>query len=186
MKTIDAAFSEMDRINFVHETLKSEAYIDAPLPIGYGQTISQPSTVKRILEWLEVRPGDNVLDIGSGSGWTTALLSSLVGPLGKVSAVEIIPELLKFGKANCERLNIRNTEFFLGERGAYGLPNSGQFKRILVSAAAKKLPTKLLDQLAIGGKMIIPVNNDILEIFKVSSDKIKTTVHSGFVFVSLI
>src|SRR5450830_1043363 len=99
MDTISNAFNEIDRVDFVPNDQKSRAHLDIPLPIGHGQTISQPYTVRRMLEWLDARAGDIILDVGSGSGWTTVLLSFIVGPDGVVYAVERIPELLKFGKA---------------------------------------------------------------------------------------
>ena len=86
--------------------------LTSPLPIGFGQTISQPTTVKFMLSWLDAMPGDEVLDIGSGSGWTSALLADIVGPQGIVYAVERIPELVKFGRDNCRRLGIENVFFF--------------------------------------------------------------------------
>jgi len=155
-----------------------------PLPIGFGQTISQPTTVACMLEWLAPEPGDKVLDVGSGSGWTTALLSELVGRKGKVYAVERIPELVTFGEENCARSGIANAKFFqAGEQ--YGLPEYAPYNKILVSAAAKTLPAELLDQLRINGTLVIPVRSDILEITKTAEDEYETLKHSGFVFVPL-
>jgi protein-L-isoaspartate(D-aspartate) O-methyltransferase len=186
MDTLNKAFEKIDRIDFVPDYQKSSASLDVPLPIGYGQTISQPYTVKHMLQWLDARVGDIVLDVGSGSGWTTALLSFIIGPKGKVYAVERIPELLKFSKVNCMKYGIKNTQFFNANEKVYGLPEKSPYNRILVSAAAKDLPDELLKQLIIGGKMVIPVNNDILEISKISKNKINTIKHPGFIFVPLI
>lgn len=185
MDAIERAFHTIDRQNFVPVSLRDQAYRDTPLPIGYGQTISQPWTVRRMLEWLDAQPNDKVMDVGSGSGWTTALLSEIIGPEGKVYAVEIIPQLVEFGKNNCQNIGVKNAEFFQAGK-EYGLPHLAPFDRILVSAAAKTLPMILVDQLKIGGKLVIPVNNDILEITKTSEKDYKTIVHPGFIFVPLI
>lgn len=185
MSSITDAFEAIDRSNFIPDEYKAEAKADAPLPIGYGQTISQPTTVRLMLTWLDVKPGNRVLDVGSGSGWTTALLSALSGKTGKVFAVELIPELVKQGKNNCERIGINNVEF-LQAASEYGLPKQAPYDRILVSASAKQLPAELIDQLKIGGILVIPVKNDILEITKKSPHEYETTTHPGFIFVPLI
>lgn len=185
MDHIEKAFQKISRANFVTEDQRGLAAIDAPLPIGFGQTISQPSTVKLMLEWLEAEPGSKVLDIGSGSGWTTALISHIIGLKGKVYATERIPELVDFGRNNSERIGAKNVKFF--QAGIkYGLPKHAPFDRILVSAAAQKLPEELLAQLNVGGKLVIPVQNDILEITKTSDTEYETNVHPGFVFVPLV
>lgn len=158
---------------------------DMPLPIGYSQTISQPTTVEMMLEWLEVQPGDKVLDVGSGSGWTTALLSVLAGPKGHVYAVERIPELVEFGRDNVERLGTRNVSFHqAGDE--FGLPAESPFDRILVSASADELPNGLINQLKPGGKLVIPVQNSIFEIRKKPGGEVESTEHPGFVFVPLL
>ena len=181
---IEKAFTEIDRGDFVLPQYLGSVDVDAPLPIGEGQTISQPTTVKMMLEWLDPRPGEKVLDIGSGSGWTTALLANIVGPEGKIYAVEIIPELKKFGEENCCCAGIKNVEFFLAG-AVLGLPEFAEFDRILVSAAAEELPKELLDQLKVGGKLVIPIGNSIFEIKKEKSGA-KSIEHRGFVFVPLI
>lgn len=185
MSEVEKAFKTVKRVGFVPSKLKGLASIDSPLPIGFGQTISQPTTVRMMLTWLDPQLGESVLDIGSGSGWTSALLSKLVGEEGKVYAVEKIPELLAFGESNCQKAGVTNIEFFLAKK-PYGLPQNAPYHRILVSAAAQKLPFELLDQLRNDGKLIIPVKHDVLEITKVSPTEHTTTVHPGFVFVPLI
>ena len=182
---IESAFEVVDRANFVPQELRGSVDIDAPLPIGFGQTISQPYTVKLMLEWLDPQPGDKVLDVGSGSGWTTALLSHLVGPKGWIYGVERVPELMEFGQENCERAGVSNARFFTaGEE--FGLPEEAPFERILVSASADRLPQELVDQLKIGAKMVIPVHNDILEITKKSAGDLDIKKHPGFIFVPLL
>ena len=159
-KEITDAFLHVDRKNFVLSEYEDEAYGDYPLPIGYGQTISQPTTVAMMLEWLQPKKGEKILDVGSGSGWTTALLADIVGPAGKVFGVEIVPELVAFGqknldKSNCPKANILQA----GEK--LGLPQEAPFDRILVSAAGRVIPKELVDQLKIGGTMVIPVGSSI-------------------------
>ncbi|MBX4199374.1 protein-L-isoaspartate O-methyltransferase [Candidatus Saccharibacteria bacterium] len=184
MDRVQEALNSVPRENFLPAYAKGQ-HVDVPLPIGFGQTNSQPTTVRMMLEWLEVEKGDTVLDVGSGSGWTTALLSHLVGPSGKVCAVELIPELVEFGRDNCQRFGVRNAKFHqAGE--AFGLPKYAPYDRILVSASARELPDELLDQIKVGGKMVIPVGRDILEIEKLSEDNYETRTHHGFVFVPLI
>jgi len=157
-----------------------------PLPIGYGQTISQPSTVRLMLDWLDVKSGDKVLDLGSGSGWTAALLSMLAGSEGKVYAVERIPELLRFGEANCSRVGVRNISFHLAPTSGYGLKEFAPYDRILVSASAHDIPEELLGQLASGGKMVIPVENSVMEVFRDATGSYTYHDHPGFVFVPLV
>lgn len=185
MDLIEQAFRNMPRKSFVPDVIRDNADIDAPLPIGFGQTNSQPTTVQLMLSWLDAQPGDKILDVGSGSGWTTALLSQIVGSNGKVYAVEIIPELVELGKENCNRAGIQNAQFIQAGNEC-GLLRFAPYDRILVSASAQKLPNELLNQLKIGGKLVIPVQNDILEIVKSSKDKHDIKIHSGFVFVPLV
>lgn len=185
MDAIEKAFAKYKRQNFMPEDIQDQANWDMALPIGFGQTISQPTTVQMMLEWLEVEPGNKILDVGSGSGWTTALLSYLTGPKGKIYAVEKIEPLLEFGRNNCQNAGVKNAKFYPSGKG-YGLPKQAPYDRILVSAAAKEIPQALLNQLKIDGKMVIPVKNDILEITKTSKNNYETTIHSGFIFVPLV
>ncbi len=185
MDRIENAFHEVPRHEFLPTVVKPMAKLDNALSIGYGQTNSQPYTVKLMLKWLEPKPGEKIMDVGSGSGWTTALLSHLVGPKGKIYAVEKVPELVEFGRKNCARLEIKNAEFFKSGL-TFGLPKYAPFDRILVSASAQKLPNELIDQLQTGGKMVIPIRNDILEITKTGKDHYEAITHSGFVFVPLV
>ncbi|HEX5447979.1 MAG TPA: protein-L-isoaspartate O-methyltransferase [Candidatus Saccharimonadales bacterium] len=185
MDRIDSAFKAIKREWFVPEELKARSAVDTPLPIGFGQTISQPYTVRMMLEWLQVQPGDKILDVGSGSGWTSALLGYLTGPSGQVHAVEIVPALVAFGRANSRRTGLKNIRFHQAGR-RYGLPRLAPYDRILVSATADEIPAELTNQLKPGGKLVIPVKNDIVEAQKQPGGKLETKTHPGFVFVPLI
>lgn len=185
MVSVHQAFKAIERKNFLPARVAKRWRQDAPLPIGYGQTNSQPSTVRMMLRWLDAQVGNKVLDVGSGSGWTTALLAHMVEDKGRVYAVELVPELVSFGKKNCQQLGIPNVSFH--RAGAtFGLAKHAPFDRILVSAASNHLPKDLLNQLKIGGKLVVPVKNDILEITKTSKTKHDTINHPGFVFVPLL
>lgn len=185
MQRIDSALKHIHRSHFVPESSRHLAHLDMPLPIGFDQTISQPTTVKRMLHWLEPQPGNTVLDVGSGSGWTSALLSYLVGENGEVFAVERIPELLKLGEENCRKLNLSNIHFHPAST-YYGLREYAPYDRILVSAAADSLPPELLDQLKPGGVLVIPIRNDITIIRKHIDGSIETKTEPGYVFVPLL
>ena len=113
MPAIISAFQKIDRADFVLPQYSNEAYEDYPLPIGHGQTISQPATVAFMLELLQPKIGEKILDIGAGSGWATALLAEIVGKDGKVYGLEIISELVEFGKNNLGKYNFNNAEILL-------------------------------------------------------------------------
>jgi protein-L-isoaspartate(D-aspartate) O-methyltransferase len=175
------AFLSVDRIDFVPSELHAMAYDDQPLPIGSAQTISQPYTVAFMLELLQVKSTDRVLDVGSGSGWTTALLASMSK---SVDAVERVEELVAFSKKNLERYAFTNVKVHKAKR-TLGLPGE-QFDKILVSCAADEVPKPLLDQLCVGGVMVIPVMNSIIKVIKNSEENIQVQEYPGFVFVPLI
>lgn len=179
------AFEKIDRADFVLPEFHQEAHEDYPLPIGGGGTISQPYTVAFMLELLQPEPGDKILDIGSGSGWSTALLAQIVGEQGKVVGLEIVPELVEFGQKNLAKYNFPNAEIRQATPGVVGLPNESPFDRILVSAAASKIPEELIGQLKSPGRLVIPVQNSIWLVKKNSAGQISKTEYPGFVFVPL-
>lgn len=182
-KQIIDAFLNVDRIDFI-PSYTNEVYYDTPLPIGEFQTISQPTTVAIMLEMLSPKKGESILDIGSGSAWTTALLSYIVKDEGSVTGLERIDSLVKLGRKNLQKYNFKNAEI-LKASDKLGIEGK-KFDKILVSAAAEKIPYELTDQLKPGGKLVIPVRSSIYEITKEENDKLKTIEHYGFVFVPLI
>ena len=183
-QSIIHAFLMIDRADFVLDRTAQDIYEDYPLPIGHGQTISQPRTVAMMMEMLEPKEGDKILDIGSGSGWTTALLGFIVGDKGAVTGVERVSELVKFGNHNLEKYNLKNVKI-IPAQDELGLVGE-EFDRILVSAAASEFPYKLLQQLKTGGKLVIPVGNSIYEIIKKEDSELEGKEHYGFTFVPLI
>jgi protein-L-isoaspartate(D-aspartate) O-methyltransferase len=182
---VRAAFVRVDRCDFVSADYLSECYEDYPLPIGYEQTISQPTTVAFMLEKLGAQPGERVLDVGSGSGYTTALLSEIVGDGGFVYGTELVAELVEFGRSNLAKYAPANAAIEEASE-EIGLPGEAPFERILVSAEAQELPGALLEQLAVGGTMVIPIVESIWKIYKTESGTLETEEFPGFVFVPLV
>lgn len=179
------AFKAIDRKHFVLPEYRGEAYGDYPLPLGYGQTISQPSTVAFMLELLQPKLNDQILDIGSGSSWTTALLAHIVGTGGSVIGVEIIEGLVELGIRNLKHYNF--THAHIEKAGpSLGLPSHEPFDRILVSASADKLPENLVPQVRIGGIIVIPVRDAILKVTRTATNHQEIETYKGFAFVPLI
>lgn len=180
---IIAAFARVDRGHFVPPSSKSAAYEDRPLPLAVGSTISQPTTVAIMLELLQPVGGDQVLDVGAGSGWTTALLAACVGPDGFVTGTEILPELVTTGQRRLTEFGITNATIKM----ATDIPGSADlsFDKILVSAAVPNVPNALLAQLAVGGTMVIPVGTSLQKIRRVTNERLETEVREGFLFVPL-
>jgi len=182
------AFSEISRIEFLPEELEFEAEADIALPIGYGQTISQPMTVAMMFELLDLARDQKVLDVGSGSGWTSALLSYVVGKKGKVIAIERNQGLCDFGKNNADKFNYVKDGIakFICADGSAGFPEEAPYDRILVSASTECVPNELKEQLKVGGKMVIPVLHSIWYMEKKGKDDFYKEEFQGFSFVPLI
>lgn len=183
--SIIKAFLSVDRVDFVNDDYLDAPYVDQPLSIGFEQTISQPYTVAFMLELLSPQEGELILDVGSGSGWTTALLAQIVGESGRVYGLELVPELVRFGQENLNKYdfsqaNIRQASSKLG------LPEEAPFDRILVSAGDSEVPSGLLQQLKIGGVLVMPVRDAIWKIVRTSETKTKIEKFEGFVFVPLV
>lgn len=172
-----AAFGRVDRADFVPEELKSLAYLDGPLPIGHGATISQPTVVAFMLELLSPAPTHAILDVGAGSGYTTALLCQVAA---NVYAVELEPALIRAANGALEKY--ADIEIAQAS-GGFGLPQFGPYDRILVSASAAELPQELVDQLAPGGIMVIPVGSEIWKVAK--NDGLAIARYPGYAFVRL-
>lgn len=179
------AFETIDRKYFVPEEFEEYVYVDAPLPIGNNQTISQPTTVAFMLELLNPKDGNRILDIGSGSGWTVGLLCYLTGRHGSVLGLERIDELVQMGKKNIAKFKFDSPCSIEKSGETLGKPGE-KFDRILVSASADRLPEELFDQLEIGGILVIPVQNSIFRYQKISNEEIKKQEYPGFAFVPLI
>ncbi|HZA67933.1 MAG TPA: protein-L-isoaspartate(D-aspartate) O-methyltransferase [Geminicoccaceae bacterium] len=147
-----AVMDKVPRHAFVSDWYEGAAYDDRPLPIGHGQTISQPFIVALMTDMLEVGPDDVVLEVGTGSGYQAAVLAHLVRD---VHTIEIIPELAEHAEERLERLGY-DIETYTGD-GYYGVPDAAPFDAIVVTAAANQLPPPLIQQLKPGGRMVIPV-----------------------------
>jgi protein-L-isoaspartate(D-aspartate) O-methyltransferase len=218
------AFRQIKRVDFLpaahevgeprplygREDSKDLAELNEALPIGYGQTISQPLVVAFMLELLDPQPGEKILDIGSGSGWTSALLAYIVSqkgnskseilnpkqipnsksqiPNGKVVAIEIIPELKEFGESNVAKYNFieKGVVKFICADGSKGYQKEAPFDKILASASARKLPQAWKEQLKVGGRIVTPIGTSIWLFVKKSENEFEETEYPGFVFVPLI
>ncbi|GAA2746488.1 fibrillarin-like rRNA methylase [Terrabacter aerolatus] len=154
---VQQAFAAVPRAHFLPRGARSRAGEDIPILIGRGQTSSQPRTVGDMLRLLDVRPGQRVLDVRSGSGWTTALLAHLTGAAGEVVGVELEPDLARWGAANVARAGMPWATVHRSAPGVLGDPEHGPWDRILVSADAPALPRSLVEQLGDPGRLVLPV-----------------------------
>lgn len=159
-----AALRAVPRHLFVPSQVAREAYLDSPLPIGHGQTISQPFIVAFMTEALGLSKGATVLEVGTGSGYQAAVLAHMAS---KVYSVEIVPGLAEEARERLSRLNLDNVEVRTGD-GYRGWPEAGPFDGIVVTAAAPRIPEPLKDQLKDGGRLVIPVGDDVQELLVVT------------------
>ncbi len=173
------AFANISREDFVPEAYQAYAYVDGPLPIGEGATISQPRTIACMLEWLEINDKQRILEIGSGSGYVLALMNEIANNL-TIFGVEINESLVKQSR---DLFNNDNITIQHGN-GFYGLPEQAPFDRILVSAAFQNKPEHLFEQLTDNGILICPVKTSIFKFIK-QGDKITEQVFPGFAFVTM-
>lgn len=149
------AFDQVPRHVFIPEAVRHRAYEDAPLPIGFGQTASQPSLQALYLETLRIQPSDRILEVGTGSGYQTALLAQIGG---HVYSIERIRELSVRARHVLDQLRIRNVALLVGD-GTVGWSRYAPYDAILVAAGAPATPNALIDQLAPGGRMLVPVGD---------------------------
>ncbi len=183
-----AAFQRIRREDFLPADQREDALENIPLPIGYGQTISQPLTVAIMFEMLQPKKGDRVLDIGAGSGWTAALFGALVGTKGGVIALERIPQLRAFAEANIRKYHMPQVEVRLAD-GTRGAADDAPFTLIHIAAAADDVPQLLLRQLAVGGRLIVPVGVQVQTMYlitRTSRNGFEEHRQPGFTFVPLI
>ncbi len=186
---VAAALRKVPREEFVPEGLRDEAYVDTPLPIGSGQTISAPHMVAIMVEALILRPGQKVLEVGGGSGYHAAVAAELVSPGGHVFTVERIAELAESARANIARTGYSDRVTVVLSDGSVGLPGEAPFDRIFVACGAPAVPAPLRSQLKDGGLMLVPVGGRMYqELVKVErdGDRFTTVPMGGCVFVPLI
>lgn len=178
------AFESVPRDAFLPPVDRGRASYDGPIGIGHGQTNSQPRTVEDMLRLLEVHRGMSVLDVGAGSGWTTALLGHLTGPAGHVRGVELVPAIAEWGAANLASVDQPWCTLSAAQPDVLGAPEHAPYDRILVSAEASSLPDALVDQLGDPGRMVIPVNSVMLLVTRTDGE-VEVSRHGYYSFVPL-
>ena len=190
--SIIEAFKAIDRADFVTDEYKESAYVNAPISIGFGQTISQPLTVAFMIELLSPKEGQKILEIGVGSGWQTAILSFIVSQNntgGKIIGIERIPELKEMGEKNVGKygyIENQTAQIFLAD-GSRGFKKEEPFDKIIAGAASKDdVPQAWKKQLKIGGKIVAPVDQSVVVIEKTEKDAFIKKEYFGFSFVPLI
>ncbi len=185
MDAVAEAFLAVPRRGFLPQGERDRASYDGPIAIGAGQTNSQPRTVEAMLRLLEVEPGMRVLDVGSGSGWTTALLAELVGPAGSVVGVELEPRLVAWGSSNLDAAGLPWATILEAAPGVLGVPERAPYDRILVSANARAMPTPLLEQLADPGRLVAPVRS-LMTLVLQRDGTGRVSEHGSYRFVPLL
>jgi protein-L-isoaspartate(D-aspartate) O-methyltransferase len=182
---VTQALAAVPRRDFLPASVRSRADDDVALPLGYGQTGSQPTTVAAMLRLLEVGPGQHVLDVGSGSGWTTALLAHLVGPTGEVLGLELVPELVVLGRDHLEARRAPWARIEPADPDRLGRARPGGWDRILVSASPRRLPGALVRQLAPSGRLVVPVRTTMVLVTVGDDGRALVSEHGAYSFVPL-
>lgn len=187
--SVEAAMRRVPREEFLPRSLRDDAYVDTPLPIGEGQTISAPHMVAIMAEHLDLKPGMKVLEIGAGSGYHAAVCAEILGPEGHIYTVERISSLASFAESNLKKTGYASIVTVIFGDGTIGLPEHAPYDRIFVAAGAPDIPSPLTEQLAEGGKLLVPVGGrfyqDLIRIEKRGA-KLKKENLGGCVFVPLI
>lgn len=180
------AFCSVPREKFVPESDISFAYLDTPLPIGYRQTVSQPTMIYMMIKELDIQKSDKVLEIGTGSGYNAALMSYIAG---EVHTIERIPELTRRAKETIRNLGISNVHFYQGD-GTLGLPEQAPYDKIIVTAGAPNVPEELKEQMSIPAVLVIPVGDlylqQLLKIVRKGPEEYQEITRGGCMFVKLI
>lgn len=179
------AFSGVDRIDFVPEEFRDNAYLDVPVPIPGVMTTSQPSTIAFMLEILNPKAGDRILEIGTGSGYVTALLAELVGKRGEVHSIEALPELKDFAEKNLKKYKYRNIHLYLGD-GKTGLPDKSPFDKIISGAEIAEIPDTWRAQLKYGGVIVTPSDNHVLRATKITEKDFQQNKYPYFKFIRMV
>jgi len=184
---VEKAFLETPRELFIPEKIKEYAYVDTPLEIGNGQTISAPHMVAIMCEALDVKEGQKILEIGAGSGYHAAIVSKIIGKKGHIYTVERIKKLAENAKQNLKKANITNVTVKIGD-GSQGLQEFAPYDIIYVTCAAPDIPDPLIEQLKDPGQILIPVGQRICELMLLEKkdDKITSKNLGGCAFVPLI
>ncbi len=184
---VESAFRTIPRHEFGVPSELDRAYYNEPLSIMNNQTISQPGVVSRMTEWLDIQDGQKILEIGTGSGWQTAILSYMVGN-GTVYSIERLSELVNFARENLEKLEIDNAHVILGD-GSMGYPEKSPYDRIIITAACTEIPLPLLEQLGENGLIIAPVGDlsqSMILLKKISGEIVEIKNEPNYVFVPLL
>ena len=182
-----AAMAKVPRDRFVPEALRDHAWDNGPLPIGHGQTISQPFIVALMTDLLDIPPGARLLEIGTGSGYQTAILAELAD---QVYTVEVVPPLGKAAKRILDELGYENVHYRTAD-GHLGWPEHAPYDGIIVTAAAREVPDELIEQLRPGGRMVIPVGppwstQQLMRITRTGDGEVKKEAILPVAFVPLI
>jgi len=184
------AVAAVPRELFIPERLRASAYENHPLPIGDGQTISQPYTVAYMAQLLSITPGDRILEIGGGSGYNAAVLFELTGESGSVYSLEIIPALADREKENLQRAGYDQVQVRHGD-GKLGLPEEAPFDAVMITAEAREVPGALVRQLRVGGILVVPVRSGFHSVMTriektAEPDVCSYSEHGAFAFVPLV
>lgn len=187
-QSVLGAIERVPRELFVPEDLKDRAYVNAPLPIGEGQTVSQPYTVAVMLELAEVGPGKRVLEVGAGSGYAAACIAEALGESGSVVAVEVREGLAKMARDNLAKAGYKNVRVLQGD-GREGYQEQAPYDAIIVSAEAAEVPERLQRQLADGGRLVVPVRSGFAAVMRrivKRGESFESSEHGAFSFVPLV